>query len=246
MQKLEEHEQKLNALTQINHAYAIKELVQANIIQEVKNQLPKFVPKAVSDYVEPHLASTVKEALKTTHMAQTDVPTSREFTKFDLKEMLYEKIFQNDMDQLSHLRRNKFTMMDPPGNHEGENKKRRQKDTSRPYSKKGKMILLILKDLKMLMNQDRNKSKNMNPSIYNCNRNAELGIHHWRDDHQWFYKGSIGHKSAHDVYLKIKIISAKRITAEKKYEYDTWKEIVVKRADKKEYMFSEADFPRLN
>ncbi|GJV77299.1 hypothetical protein Tco_1508883 [Tanacetum coccineum] len=84
------------------------------------------------------------------------------------------------------------------------------------------------------------------PTIYKYNKNADLGIHHWRDDRQWFYKGSIRHKSPYDVYSKINIISAKRITVEEKYGYGYLKEIVVKRADQKEYTFVEADFPRLN
>ncbi|GJZ69400.1 hypothetical protein Tco_0632950 [Tanacetum coccineum] len=84
------------------------------------------------------------------------------------------------------------------------------------------------------------------PSIYKYNKNVELGIHHWRDDHQWFYKGSTGHKSAHDVYINLKIISVNMITVEKKYVYGYLKEIVVKRADKKEYTFADTDFPRLN
>ncbi|GKA80865.1 hypothetical protein Tco_0787557 [Tanacetum coccineum] len=67
------------------------------------------------------------------------------------------------------------------------------------------------------------------------NKNVELGIHHWGDDHQWFYKGSTRHKSAHDVYINLKIISVNMITVEKKYVYGYLKEIVVKRADKKEY-----------
>ncbi|GJU77432.1 hypothetical protein Tco_1274502 [Tanacetum coccineum] len=47
-------------------------------------------------------------------------------------------------------------------------------------------------------------------------------------------------------YSKLKIISVKRITVEKKYGYRYLKETVVKRADKKEYMFVEVNFLRLN
>ncbi|GKD02773.1 hypothetical protein Tco_1177747 [Tanacetum coccineum] len=42
------------------------------------------------------------------------------------------------------------------------------------------------------------------------------------------------------------IISVQRITVEKKNGYMYLKEIVVKRANQKEYTFAEADFPRLN
>ncbi|GJY06219.1 hypothetical protein Tco_0373273 [Tanacetum coccineum] len=42
MQKLVGHEQKLNALSQLNVAETIEELVQVNVLNEVKNQLPKL------------------------------------------------------------------------------------------------------------------------------------------------------------------------------------------------------------
>ncbi|GJT67788.1 disulfide-isomerase-like protein [Tanacetum coccineum] len=67
-----------------------------------------------------------------------------------------------------------------------------------------------------------------------------------RENRQWFYKGSIGHTSAHEVYSKIKIISVQRISVGKRYGYGYLKETVVKRAHQKEYTFMEANFPRLN
>ncbi|GJV55729.1 hypothetical protein Tco_1456734 [Tanacetum coccineum] len=66
------------------------------------------------------------------------------------------------------------------------------------------------------------------------------------EDRQWFYKGSIGRTSAHDVYSSIKIISVQKIVVEKKYGYGYLKETVVKRANQMEYMSIEAEFPRLN
>nr|GEV00444.1 hypothetical protein [Tanacetum cinerariifolium] len=50
--------------------------------------------------------------------------------------------------------------------------------------------------------------------------------------------------SAHDFYSKIKIISMQRILVDKRFGYKYLKEIVVKRAAMKEYMFTEAGFPR--
>ncbi|GKA73633.1 hypothetical protein Tco_0779935 [Tanacetum coccineum] len=81
-------------------------------------------------------------------------------------------------------------------------------------------------------------------SIQKHNRNAELGIHHWSESRQWFYKGSIRCPSAHDVCSRVKIINVQRIFVDKRYGYGYLKEIVVKRVDRKEYMFTEADFPR--
>nr|GEW90633.1 hypothetical protein [Tanacetum cinerariifolium] len=54
MQKLADHEQGLNALSQANVIDTIEESVQVNMINKVKNQLPKFVPAAVSDFIKPH------------------------------------------------------------------------------------------------------------------------------------------------------------------------------------------------
>ncbi|GJS53973.1 hypothetical protein Tco_0627335 [Tanacetum coccineum] len=42
----------------VNYKDMIKESVQANIINEVKNQLPKFLPKAVFDFATPVIQST--------------------------------------------------------------------------------------------------------------------------------------------------------------------------------------------
>ncbi|GKA75967.1 hypothetical protein Tco_0782345 [Tanacetum coccineum] len=49
---------------QVDYKEMIEESVQANLINEVKNQLPKFLPKVVSDFVTPVIQSTVKNALE--------------------------------------------------------------------------------------------------------------------------------------------------------------------------------------
>ncbi|GJW70057.1 hypothetical protein Tco_0126974 [Tanacetum coccineum] len=84
------------------------------------------------------------------------------------------------------------------------------------------------------------------PSIQKYNRDTELGIHHWDPYRQWFYKGNIRHKSRHEVYSKLNIISVQSIKFNKKYGYAYLEETMVKRTDEKEYMFVEADFPNLN
>nr|GEV48427.1 hypothetical protein [Tanacetum cinerariifolium] len=38
-------------MSKIDHTEAIEESVQANMMNEVKNQLPKYLPKAVSKYM---------------------------------------------------------------------------------------------------------------------------------------------------------------------------------------------------
>ncbi|GJV42034.1 hypothetical protein Tco_1420474 [Tanacetum coccineum] len=51
---------------QVDYKEMIEESVQANIINEVKNQLPKFLPKAVSDFATLLIQSMVKNALEKT------------------------------------------------------------------------------------------------------------------------------------------------------------------------------------
>ncbi|GJS35123.1 hypothetical protein Tco_0533505 [Tanacetum coccineum] len=63
LQKLDEHEQRLNDLSKTNVAKVIKESFQANMINEVKNKLPKLEPDIVSDFIQPRLDSTMLHAL---------------------------------------------------------------------------------------------------------------------------------------------------------------------------------------
>nr|GFB04002.1 ribonuclease H-like domain-containing protein [Tanacetum cinerariifolium] len=62
------HEQGLNALSQANVIDTIEESIQVNMINKVKNQLPKFVPAAVSDFIKPRLKRTVLIVMKTNHI----------------------------------------------------------------------------------------------------------------------------------------------------------------------------------
>ncbi|GKG28105.1 hypothetical protein Tco_0406432, partial [Tanacetum coccineum] len=66
LERLLELEKKVEALSKVDHSKTIKESVQANVINEVNNQLPKFLPKAVSDFVYPRIESTVREVLQKT------------------------------------------------------------------------------------------------------------------------------------------------------------------------------------
>ncbi|GJX26731.1 hypothetical protein Tco_0233027 [Tanacetum coccineum] len=53
----------LDVLTKVDHSEAIEASVQANLINEVKNQLSKFLPKAVSDLVNLRIESIVHDEL---------------------------------------------------------------------------------------------------------------------------------------------------------------------------------------
>ncbi|GKA53104.1 hypothetical protein Tco_0746419 [Tanacetum coccineum] len=67
-QRLDDHEQRLNALSQVNNAKAIKKYVQATVVKKFKTQVSNLLPKSTSTpVVDP--------------------------TEYELKHQLYEKIF---------------------------------------------------------------------------------------------------------------------------------------------------------
>ncbi|GKF68754.1 hypothetical protein Tco_0198433, partial [Tanacetum coccineum] len=63
-QTLDDHEQRLNALSQVNNAEAIKKYVQATVVKEFKTQVPNLLPKVVSDFLQPQLERTVLDVIK--------------------------------------------------------------------------------------------------------------------------------------------------------------------------------------
>ncbi|GJR76779.1 hypothetical protein Tco_0089144 [Tanacetum coccineum] len=59
--RLSELEKKVEKLSKVDHAKAIKESVQENVFNEVKNQLPKLLPKVVFDFVQHRLERKVRD-----------------------------------------------------------------------------------------------------------------------------------------------------------------------------------------
>ncbi|GJT93663.1 hypothetical protein Tco_1082508 [Tanacetum coccineum] len=147
MQKLTDHEKRLNALAQVDYAEVIKESVNENVLNEVKNQLSTFVPKA--------LMRTVLDVMKKNpvNLFKSSPTPSNDLTKYELKENIYEKMFETaaylthdahralydaeqesiridelqaryESTQPSHKKRS-HNDQDPPKNCKGENKKRR-------------------------------------------------------------------------------------------------------------------------
>nr|GEU95617.1 hypothetical protein [Tanacetum cinerariifolium] len=77
------------------------ESMQANVINDVKNQLPKFLPKAVSDFDNLRIKSTVREVLqKTLALLAQSSSTHGEYSsrlaeslfEYELKKILFDKI----------------------------------------------------------------------------------------------------------------------------------------------------------
>ncbi|GKD56282.1 hypothetical protein Tco_1289669 [Tanacetum coccineum] len=100
----EEHtrvEHKVEALSKVDHSETIKDSVQANIINEVKNQLPKSLPKVVSNFATPKKKSTIQEVLQKTPVFLSQPystlvpPSSRSadsLSEYVLKKILLEKM----------------------------------------------------------------------------------------------------------------------------------------------------------
>ncbi|GJV80497.1 hypothetical protein Tco_1516367 [Tanacetum coccineum] len=311
MQNLEEHEQKLNALAQINHVEAIEDSVQANVINEssstpstdptkyeLKHQLYEKMFK-IAAYLthEKHHAfyDALQESCRSINfkhdtdqqsplkklqaipltfkdlkmLKNQDKNTRKKFimmhsvesmligssnlnflnkdniTKADLEGLTFKLLknrFKNNIELEYNMEKCHLAM---PDKIDWTNPKRERFhiDLSKPLPLEGPpgsktipTIYFFNKDLKYL--KHGNEEKKYAPSLSK--------IKPARDNRKWFYKGSIRHPSARDVYSKIKIISVQRITIEKRYGYGYLKEIVVKRTDQKEYTFAEAYFPRLN
>ncbi|GKC13578.1 hypothetical protein Tco_1010360, partial [Tanacetum coccineum] len=164
MQKLSDHEQRLNALSQINHAVAIEESVQANVLNEVKNQLPKFVPKPVFDYAQPCLERTILNVMKKNpiDLFKSSTPLFDNSTKYKLKHKPSRKKRSHD-DQ------------DPRKNHEGEKKKRRRKGAGESSSKKEGII--FHDDLSKLLPLEGPPGRKTIPIRYFFNKDLEYLMH---------------------------------------------------------------------
>ncbi|GKE41765.1 hypothetical protein Tco_1469049 [Tanacetum coccineum] len=92
LKRLKKLEKKVEAMSKIDHTEEIKESVQANVINEVKNQLPKFLPKAVSDYVQPRMERTVCDVLQKNpiNLFHSSSTIAESLTKYELKSKLYD------------------------------------------------------------------------------------------------------------------------------------------------------------
>ncbi|GKA72455.1 hypothetical protein Tco_0778671 [Tanacetum coccineum] len=78
----------------------IEESVQANVINDVKNLLVKFLPKGVSDFATLVIQSTVNKALEKTltalsqssSQAQSSLKATESLSEYELKTIIFEKI----------------------------------------------------------------------------------------------------------------------------------------------------------
>ncbi|GJU10997.1 hypothetical protein Tco_1133393 [Tanacetum coccineum] len=87
-------------LLQVDYKEMIEESVQANLINEVKNQLPKFLPNVVFYLATPVIQSTINKALEKTlttlaqssSLAQSFLKATESLSEYELKTILFEKM----------------------------------------------------------------------------------------------------------------------------------------------------------
>ncbi|GJZ64549.1 hypothetical protein Tco_0620970 [Tanacetum coccineum] len=239
-EKLADHEPKVKCLVQIDHAEVIDESVKANVLNEVKNKLPNTSYLTHDAHRELALAESIRiDALQSRYES---AQTSRKKQSYD--------------DQ------------DLPKNSKGEKRKKRRKGARESSSKKAlaestnfeifaaaariRTRIMFAKKTKSFVKKDKITKVDLKGPAFELLKNRPPGRktiptrYIFNKDFEYLKHGSIERPSAHDVYSKVKIISVQRIVVEKKFRYGYLKEIVVKRADQKEYMFIEVDFPRLN
>ncbi|GKG05662.1 hypothetical protein Tco_0325748, partial [Tanacetum coccineum] len=89
---------KLEALSLINVSEAIDEAVQANVLTEMKKQLPTHVPKAIATFVKPCLNNSVREVMKNNQISLFTTPsptTTDDLSKMYLKLKLLNRMTLN-------------------------------------------------------------------------------------------------------------------------------------------------------
>ncbi|GKE11241.1 hypothetical protein Tco_1414792, partial [Tanacetum coccineum] len=136
IQETQEHPAKnvtrLTNLEQGNNAEAIEELIQANVINEVKNQLLKFLPKAVYGYAKHRLERMVLNVMKKKpdNSFQVLLHTSIQPLLIQLYNALMnsmvvdESIAKGDLDRTPSQHKISYDGQDPPEDREGEKSKR--------------------------------------------------------------------------------------------------------------------------
>ncbi|GJU96106.1 hypothetical protein Tco_1320862 [Tanacetum coccineum] len=151
-------------------------------VNEVKNQLPKFVPKSISGYVQPRLERTCE--LK--YQLYEKIFQTAEYLNHDSYRALYDALQESmridelqeryESSQPSRKKRSQDDQ-DPLENREEEKKMKRRKGDGQSSSKKGKVTAefkRVRKELKNFLS----KASSMNSLM----RTRIQGNHyHWKD-----------------------------------------------------------------
>ncbi|GJU76944.1 hypothetical protein Tco_1274014, partial [Tanacetum coccineum] len=90
--RLSELERKVEALSKVDHSEVIEESVQANVRDEVRNKISKFLSKAVYDFINPRIESTFRELKK---ILFDKMDKSRSYITHDKHQVLYDALLNS-------------------------------------------------------------------------------------------------------------------------------------------------------
>ncbi|GJR99630.1 hypothetical protein Tco_0316139 [Tanacetum coccineum] len=74
--KFSEYDQKLEALTNFNVSETFEKAVQARVLAEIKKLIHTHIPKALANYVKPHLNTFLLEVMKNNHISLFTKPST--------------------------------------------------------------------------------------------------------------------------------------------------------------------------
>ncbi|GKD47842.1 hypothetical protein Tco_1276818 [Tanacetum coccineum] len=85
--KFREYDQKMEALTNFNGFEAFEKVFQANVLTETKKLLHTHIPKAVANYVRPHLNTSVlyKDKIRIADLEGAGLETLKQQYKIDVE-----------------------------------------------------------------------------------------------------------------------------------------------------------------
>ncbi|GKA60731.1 hypothetical protein Tco_0760138 [Tanacetum coccineum] len=128
--RLSELKRKVEALSKVNHSEVIKEFVQANVLNEVRNQIPNFLPKVVYEFVKPRLERTVRDVLKRNpfNLSQSFTTQADLLSELELKKILMDKIGDLDPNKVLKRKCDDDEDQDPLSDSANEKKKKTGKD----------------------------------------------------------------------------------------------------------------------
>ncbi|GJR81151.1 hypothetical protein Tco_0151936 [Tanacetum coccineum] len=249
-QRLSDLEGKFKAWTKIGHSKVIAEVVQTNVINEVKNQLPKLLPKHdslkyVSQIQKIKLEHTVKQLLPKHSAKPFDQGAKAEF---DQKEILF-KMMRDSKSYKKHPTHQALYDVLMLSLILDENDIERAKT-----SVQAEEIVYEVVDADQPLNQE-NSFDNVDDQ-YDAEAAPKTDKFTWSKQPEWnkgkgpkrqlWYRSQVNKTSTHDVYSTMKILSVVSVIVDKQFGYGYLKEIVVRRANRKLYIFMEGDFPRLH
>ncbi|GKF92945.1 hypothetical protein Tco_0279664, partial [Tanacetum coccineum] len=90
----------INSLLDVQIQQEKPHIQSPSVINEVKNQLPKFLPKVVSDFASPMIQNTIKKALEknplllaqSSSQAQSSLKATESLCENELKTILFKKM----------------------------------------------------------------------------------------------------------------------------------------------------------